>query len=96
LISAIAGYFRDDAPWISEMLLDANRDLTDPLRSRKLVGYKKFREILSLIEKGSPVFRDVLDTKEYFFTLRELNRLIERELQNPNSYDRDESRAKAP
>ena len=82
MLPMFAGMFRDEAPWISEILMEASRDLSEPTKSRRLSGQRKLRDLLRMVEKGHPMFREMMDSKETYVLLREMSHLIEREMEN--------------
>lgn len=80
LLPAFAGAFRDEAPWVSEILMDAYRDLSDATKARNVIGQRKLRDFLRLVEAGHPVFRDLSESKDAYFMLRDMSHLMERVL----------------
>lgn len=77
VLPALAGLLREDAPWFSEVLLDASRDLMDPLKGKRQLGLRKLRELLRLVESSSAMFRELFETKDAYFFMREACHLIE-------------------
>jgi hypothetical protein len=80
LLPTLAGAFREEAPWVSEVLMDAYHDISDTAKSRKAVGQRKLRDLLRLVDRGHPIFRDLIESKESYYLLREMFHLIERDL----------------
>lgn len=69
---------RDEAPWLSEILLDINRDLTDSSKLRRASAQKRLRSVLDLMWRGHPTLMDALSSKESYVLLREASHLLER------------------
>lgn len=73
----LAGFFRDDAPWISEVLLDINRDLEENSKARKISAHRKLRDLLEIMQRDSPIIRDLPESKDLYFLFREASHMIE-------------------
>jgi hypothetical protein len=73
----LAGILREEAPWASEILIDANRDLEDSSKSRRLLGQKKLKYLAQMLERGHPMMRDISESKESYYLLRELPQFLE-------------------
>lgn len=76
VLPAMAGFFRDEAPWISEILLDANRDLSDGSKARRVIGQRKLKGLASILERGHPLIRDMMESKESYFMVREMSHFL--------------------
>jgi TIR domain len=76
VLPAMAGMLRDDAPWIAEILLDANRDLSDGSKARRSVGQGKLKALGQMLERGHPLMRDMMESKESYYLIREMSHML--------------------
>lgn len=65
VLPALAGLLREDAPWASEVLLDANRDLLDTHKARQELGRRRFWALVALVEMGHPLLSEAMGSRDF-------------------------------
>ena len=80
----IAGFFRDDIPWLYEIVMDTYRTIRtgDTVEIEKAM--MNFRRVMEFIRHGPPM-EMFMDSKEGHMMLRESMRMIDRFLHNYSS-----------
>jgi hypothetical protein len=75
----LAGIFRDEAPWLSEVLNECYRGLSSDQTRQVEMSLVRLREVVRMLERGHPLFRELLsDSKESFMILKEIPIILDR------------------
>ena len=76
----LASIFKDDAPWLYELGVQAYRSFTSGLPNNRMTAIRRFGEACEFTAQH-PMFRDLHESRDVFIALMETNSYIERLLQ---------------